>query len=228
MFSGQTSVIFGNKIMERFLSAAQWNTGAGSRSMADARSADQELLRQLAKGDEAAFVALYERYQGPLYRFALHMSGNTATAEEVTQEVFMLLMKKPKGYEPEKGSLAGYLFGIARNLARRSMQRSRLDQPIDDETFDHENDPALASDADLLAELSNAELIECLRRAVLALPEQYREVVALCELEEMSYADAAAALDCSPGTVASRLHRARAMLKSRLSAKKSSWQKCAK
>jgi len=196
--------------------------------MADARSADQELLRQLAKGDEAAFVTVYQRYQGPLYRFALHMSGNAATAEEVTQEVFMLLMKKPKGYEPEKGSLAGYLFGIARNLARRSMQRSRLDQPIDDENFDHENDPALASDLDLLAELSNAELIECLRRAVLALPEQYREVVALCELEEMSYADAAAALECSPGTVASRLHRARAILKSKMSAKKSSWQKCAK
>jgi len=196
--------------------------------MADAPSADQELLRQLAKGDEAAFLALYQRYQGPLYRFALHMSGNTATAEEVTQEVFMLLMKKPKGYEPAKGSLAGYLFGIARNLARRSMQRSRLDQPIDDENFDHANDPALASDLDLLAELSNAELIECLRRAVLALPEQYREVVALCELEEMSYADAAAALECSPGTVASRLHRARAILKSKMSARKSSWQKCAK
>jgi len=196
--------------------------------MADAPSADQELLRQLAKGDETAFRALYERYQGPLYRFALHMSGNTATAEEVTQEVFMLLMKKPRGYEPDKGSLAGYLFGIARNLARRSMQRSRLDQPIDDENFDHENDPALASDVDLLAELSNAELIECLRRAVLALPEQYREVVALCELEEMSYADAAAALECSPGTVASRLHRARAILKSKMSAKKTSWQKCAK
>jgi len=196
--------------------------------MADAPSADQELLRQLAKGDEAAFLALYQRYKGPLYRFALHMSGNPATAEEVTQEVFMLLMKKPKGYEPAKGSLAGYLFGIARNLARRSMKRSRLDQPIDDESFDHENDPALASDVDLLAELSNAELLESLRRAVLALPEQYREVVALCELEEMSYADAAAALECSPGTVASRLHRARAILKSKMSQMKSSWQKCAK
>ena len=196
--------------------------------MGDAPSADQELLRQLAKGDEAAFLTLYERYQGPLYRFVLHMSGNTATAEEVAQEVFMLLMKKPKGYEPEKGSLAGYLFGIARNLARRGMQRSRLDQAIEDESFDHESHPALASDVDLLAELSNAELIESLRRAVLALPEQYREVVALCELEEMSYADAAAALECSPGTVASRLHRARAILKSKMSARKPSWQKCAK
>ena len=196
--------------------------------MAEASSADQELLRQLAKGNESAFVSLYQRYQGPLYRFVLHMSGNTATAEEVTQEVFMLLMKRPKGYEPEKGSLAGYLFGIARNLARRSMQRSRLDQPIDDEDFDHESEPALATDVDVLAELSNAELIECLRRAVLALPEQYREVVAMCELEEMSYADAAAALDCSPGTVASRLHRARAILKSKMTVKKANWQKCAK
>jgi RNA polymerase sigma-70 factor (ECF subfamily) len=207
--------------MERFFPAAQWNTGAASRSMADAPSTDQELLRQLAKGNEAAFLSLYERYQGPLYRFVLHMSGNTATAEEVTQEVFMLLMKKPKSYEPEKGSLAGYLFGIARNLARRTMQRSRLDLAIDDESFDLESESALASDLDVLAELSNAELIECLRRAVLALPEQYREVVALCDLEEMSYADAATVLECSPGTVASRLHRARAMLKTKLS-----WQKC--
>jgi RNA polymerase sigma-70 factor (ECF subfamily) len=196
--------------------------------MADAPSADQELLRQLAKGNETAFLSLYERYQGPLYRFVLHMSGNSATAEEVTQEVFMLLMKKPKGYEPEKGSLAGYLFGIARNLARRIMQRSRLDLPIDDETFAVEGEPALASDLDVLAELSNAELIECLRRAVLALPEQYREVVALCDLEEMSYADAAAILDCSPGTVASRLHRARTILKSKMLKTRLSWQKCAK
>jgi RNA polymerase sigma-70 factor, ECF subfamily len=196
--------------------------------MADAPSADQELLRQLAKGHETAFVSLYERYQGPLYRFVLNMSGNTATAEEVTQEVFMLLMKKPKAYKPEKGSLAGYLFGIARNLARRSMQRSRLDLPIDDQSFEVENEPALASDMDVLAELSNAELIECLRRAVLALPEQYREVVALCDLEEMSYADAAAVLDCAPGTVASRLHRGRAMLKAKMAVAKPSGQKCAK
>jgi len=196
--------------------------------MAESPSADQELLRQLAKGNEAAFLSLYERYQEPLYRFILHMSGNTATAEEVTQEVFMLLMKKPKNYEPEKGSLAGYLFGIARNLARRTMQRSRLDQPIDDESFDFDSEPAFASDLDVLAELSKAELVECLRKAVLALPEQYREVVALCDLEEMSYADAAAILECSPGTVASRLHRARTILKTKMLKTKPSWQKCAK
>ncbi|HEY7402006.1 MAG TPA: RNA polymerase sigma factor [Candidatus Angelobacter sp.] len=196
--------------------------------MAESPSADQELLRQLAKGNETAFTCLYERYQGPLYRFVLHMSGNGATAEEVTQEVFMLLINRPKGYEPDKGTVAGYLFGIARNLTRRSMERSRLDLPIDDEAFDSSSEAALACDFDVLAELSNAELLEDLRKAVLALPEQYREVVALCDLEEMNYADAAAILECSPGTVASRLHRARAILKTKILKAKPDRQRCAK
>jgi RNA polymerase sigma-70 factor, ECF subfamily len=195
--------------------------------MAESSSSDQELLRQLSKGNEAAFSTLYERYQGSLYRFALHMSGNTATAEEVTQEVFMLLIGNPKGYEADKGTVGGYLFGIARNLTRRIVERSRLHLPMDEEWLDTA-ETALASDLDVLGELSNSELLNHLRKAVLALPEQYREVVALCDLEEMSYADAAALLECSPGTVASRLHRARAMLKSRLLKIRSSFQKCMK
>jgi RNA polymerase sigma-70 factor, ECF subfamily len=190
--------------------------------MADSPLEDQELFRQLRKGNETAFTTLYERYQGPIYRFALQMSGNTATAEEVTQEVFMLLIGNPKGYQAGKGALGNYLFGVARNLTRRVVQRSRLDLPIEEEWLDS-GDPAFTSDLDVLSELSNTELLELLRKAVLALPEQYREVVALCDLEEMSYADAAALLECSPGTVASRLHRARAMLKMKLS-----FQKCMK
>jgi RNA polymerase sigma-70 factor, ECF subfamily len=192
--------------------------------MADSPSHDQELLRQMAKGNEAAFRALYERYQGPIYRFALHMSGNNATAEEVTQEVFMLMIGNPKGYEPEKGAVAGYLFGMARNLTRRSIQRRRLDVPIGD--YEGNTDgpaPMLASQLDVLEELSQSELLDLLRKAVLSLPEPYREAVVLCDLEEMSYASAAEFLECSPGTVASRLHRGRAILKTKLSC-----QKCAK
>src|SRR5258707_976590 len=208
--------------MERSAQFEQWITGAekaAKRAMAESPLEDQELLRQLSKGNETAFAALYERYQGPVYRFALHMSGNTATAEEVTQEVFMLLIGNPKGYDAEKGPMSAYLFGIARNLTRRVLQRSRLDMPIEDEWLDT-GDAGLTSDLDVLSELSNTELLEYLRKAVLALPEQYREVVALCDLEEMSYADAAGLLECSPGTVASRLHRARTMLKMKLSCQK--------
>lgn len=183
---------------------------------------DQELLRQLARGNEAAFRTVYERYQGRIYRFALHMSGNAATAEETTQEVFMALIVKPKGYDRAKGSIAGYLFGIARNVTRRAMQQSAADIPLEDDGTE-QDEFAVADDLDVLDELSNGELLATLRQAVLALPQSYREAVVLCDLEELSYQEAAEMLECSPGTVASRLHRARAMLKKKLSV-----QKCAK
>jgi RNA polymerase sigma-70 factor (ECF subfamily) len=211
--------------LEGFAQSAQWKIGVQAEAPSDAMAGpptdDQELLRQLAKGNENAFRALYDRYQGPIYRFALHMSGNSATAEEITQEVFMLLIRNPKSYQAEKGSVAGYLYGIARNLARRSLQQSYRDVELSNGYREgEEHDLALASDLDLLEELSKAQLAEVLRKAVLSLPEQYREVVVLCDLEEMSYTDAAEFLDCLPGTVASRLHRGRAMLRTKLSCHK--------
>jgi RNA polymerase sigma-70 factor (ECF subfamily) len=183
--------------------------------MAEPNRVDQDLHRQLAKGREEAFSALYERYQGPIFRFAWHMSGNSAMAEDVTQEVFMLLIRNPNSYDPAKGSVAGYLFGIARNLTRRRLDRSRLDEPLTEEWAEG-NEIGLASDTDLLADLTRVELLECLQKAVLGLPEQYREVIVLCDLEEMTYPDAAGILQCPPGTIASRLHRARLMLRARL------------
>jgi len=181
--------------------------------MAEPNLVDQELYRQLAQGSEEAFSALYERYQGPIFRFAWHMSGNSATAEDVTQEVFMLLVRNPGNYDRAKGSVAGYLFGIARNLTRRRLDRTRLDEPLAEEWMEGNG---LTSDTDLLADLTRVELLECLQKAVLGLPEQYREVIVLCDLEEMSYPDAAVVLECPPGTISSRLHRARLMLKARL------------
>lgn len=194
--------------------------------MAERLSDDQELLRQLAKGNESAFQTLYERYQGRIYRFALHMSGNPATGEETTQEVFLALMGKPKGYDPGKGSLAGYLFGMARNITRRAMQETAHDISLDDD--DTERDEfAVADGLDVLQELTNGELLSALRQAVLTLPEPYREAVVLCDLEELSYQEAAELLECSPGTVASRLNRARSLLKKKLSVQKAREQKCA-
>jgi RNA polymerase sigma-70 factor (ECF subfamily) len=183
--------------------------------MAQVPNKDQELLRQLAKGNHAAFSALYERYQGPIYRFAWHMSGNQASAEEITQEVFLRLIDNPRKYDPAKGLLSSYLFGIARNVIRRQMEGSRIVLPLADELLDGD-DAELPAEPDLLSELDQREKLGCLRRSVLALPEPYREALVLCDLEEMSYPEAAVILRCPPGTVASRLHRARAMLKVRL------------
>jgi len=193
--------------------------------MAERLSDDQELLRQLAKGNEDAFRTLYERYQGRIYRFALHMSGNPATGEETTQEVFLALMGKPKAYDPAKGSLAGYLFGMARNITRRAMRETADDISLDEET--ERDEFAVAGDLDVLEELTNGELLSALRQAVLTLPEPYREAVVLCDLEELSYQEAADLLECAPGTVASRLNRARSILKKKLSVQRAREQKCA-
>ena len=182
---------------------------------AESNSGDRDLYQRLAKGCEEAFSTLYERYQGPIFRFAWHMTGNNATAEDVTQDVFMQLIRNPKNYDPAKGSVAGYLFGIARNLIRRRLDRSRLDEPIVEDGTEGDGS-VLASATDLLADLTRADLLECLQKAMEALPGQYREVIVLCDLEEMSYPQAAEFLECPPGTIASRLHRARLMLRARL------------
>lgn len=176
---------------------------------------DDELFQRLRKGEEAAFLELYRRRQGSIYRFALHVSGSSSAAEDIVQEVFMTLLRPDCGYNPERGTLSGYLFGIARKQALRLIDRGRVDLALENDS-DDASAPELAVDDDPLADLTHRETLEALRRAVAALPRRYREVVALCDLEEVDYADAAAALGCPIGTVRSRLHRARGLLLEKL------------
>lgn len=176
---------------------------------------DQELLARLRNGDEQSFITLYTRRQGAIYRFSLHMSGSASVAEDVTQEVFLALLRNDLGFDPERGTLAGYLFGIARKLVLRYMERTRPDVALDLE-IEESASPELSVIDDPLANLTYRESIDALRRAIITLPRRYREVVVLCDLEEVDYADAAVALGCPIGTVRSRLHRARALLLDKL------------
>jgi RNA polymerase sigma-70 factor (ECF subfamily) len=179
---------------------------------------DGGLLMRMRSGDEQAFAALYRRRQAAIYRFALHMSGSATVAEDVTQEVFLALIREGCGFDPGRGTLSGYLFGIARKMVLRHVERGRSDVAL--ETDVEGSAPlALMVHDDPLTDLIDREGIEALRRSVLALPRRYREVVVLCDLEEVDYGEAALALGCPIGTVRSRLHRARALLLEKLNKK---------
>src|SRR5271170_6323143 len=91
---------------------------------------DEGLLRRIVAGDEAAFTLLYRRKHPAIYRFALHMSGNASIAEDVTQEVFMTLIRDAKRFDPARGTLGGFLFGIARNHLRRRWEQERNSVPL--------------------------------------------------------------------------------------------------
>lgn len=173
-------------------------------------ASDHELLRRMADGDAEAFTALYRRRQAAVYRYALQMSGSEALAEDVVQEVFLTLMRDARPYDPERGSVAAFLYGIARNHVLRRLDRKWLageEAAEEPATTDHPE-----------SEMARNEMIALVRASVLALPVHYREVVVLCDLEEADYAEAAAALGCAVGTVRSRLHRARQLLAGRLQA----------
>jgi RNA polymerase sigma-70 factor (ECF subfamily) len=175
-----------------------------------AHNTDPELLNQALAGRQDGFAELYRRRQGSVYRFALQMSGSAAMAEDITQETFLAVLAQEARYDHERGSVAAYLYGIARNMLLRRLERDRRYLPENPEW----DEPVF--DGDLLLDLTRAESIERVRRAVLTLPPAYREVVVLCDLQEASYEDAAAALDCPVGTIRSRLNRARGMLARKL------------
>jgi RNA polymerase sigma-70 factor (ECF subfamily) len=189
--------------------------GQKSRMKAKHDLTDSDLLRLMMAGDEEAFTLLYRRRQGGIYRFALQMSGSPQVAEDVTHDVFLFLMKDGNVFDPARGSVSSFLFGVARNyVLRRFRSESTTVSWSDDE--EDQSFELVDGDPGPLDDLTRAETIENVRRAVLSLPERYREVVVLCELQEMSYGETAEILGCAIGTVRSRLHRARGLLLSKL------------
>jgi RNA polymerase sigma-70 factor (ECF subfamily) len=179
-----------------------WSSpGNGSRRQ------EARLLARLQAGDESAFETIYERHMPPLYRYALRMTGSASEADDVVQDLFLTLIRDARGFDPARGELRSYLYGVARRIVLNRL-------PVELQAGDDTPEPAVKDDP--FEALDRAQRLELVRTAVAALPAGYREVVALCDLEEMSYADAALVLNCAVGTVRSRLHRARAMLLERM------------
>ncbi|WP_229429146.1 RNA polymerase sigma factor [Massilia sp. ST3] len=180
---------------------------------------DTELLRQMHAGTAAAFAALYRRHQGPLYRFALLRCGSGDTAADVVQEAFMALMTGRLAFDPLRGQLQHFLFGVARNLILKLEEPRRRQVSLAEPDEDGELELDEASDAqEPLGRLLENEAAEQVRRALALLPPHYRDPVILYELHELSYQEIAVICQVDLGTVRSRLARGRAALAKRLRA----------
>ncbi len=175
---------------------------------------DEALLRRASRGDETAFLVLYERHRAAIFRFACRLLGHAQAAEDVTHDCFMSLMKNPERFDPNRASLRTYLLAAARNMSvsqvRREAKAPEAPEPPQASWAPPSEDP--------LRILLDHELSDRVRDAIAALPPLQREAVILSEYEELSLAEIAAVVDGDVGTVKSRLHRAREQLRRALAA----------
>lgn len=205
-----------------------WNrAGRGPNELQERAVSDAQLAERLKQKDQHAFLQLYDLHRRAVYRFLMHMTGSIAAAEELTQDVFVAVLDSMCAgtagqFNPEKGTWEGYLLGIARNLARA--ERRKINRVISLESILEtpewsqmlESICQKAQVGDIAALLAAQSELKALHGAILELPAHYREALVLCSLQEKSYRDAAAILQCSEGTVASRLNRAKGILAAKL------------
>ena len=183
---------------------------------------DTELLHLMGSGDASAFQQLYRRHQGPLYRFAMLRSGSPDTAADIVQEVFMGLLTHSFKFDPLRGALSNFLFGVARKLILKHEAPRQREQSVDRsdaEDADEADDIEVGCDsAEPLRRILSQEVAEQVRRVIGLLAPHYRDAVILFEMHELSYLEIAEICQVDIGTVRSRLSRGRAALAKRLAA----------
>ena len=189
--------------------------------MADQTDSDAALMLRVKRGDRAAFTALVEKYKQPVVNFVCRSLRDEAESEDLAQNVFLQVYKSRARYE-RTAKFSTWLFTIARNLCLNEIRRrSRHPAESLEETHaENEDQPQRQyEDKKVFLPVENVlhgELARKIEEALADLPENQRTAILLCRQDELSYEEAAAALDCPVGTVRSRLHRARAILVEKL------------
>jgi len=178
----------------------------------DNQETDSSLLTQMRDGDVAAFQRLYQRHQGPIYRYALMRCGQAALAADVVQDVFMGLLSKSYRYDAGLGNLQNFLFGVSRNLLLKQDQAERRHQPLPGFGVEDGEEVLMSETTEPTDVIFHQQMTEHVRQAVSLLRPHYRDVIILYELQELSYAEIAVICDIDIGTVRSRLSRARAAI----------------
>ncbi|MBX9787573.1 MAG: sigma-70 family RNA polymerase sigma factor [Pirellulales bacterium] len=182
--------------------------------MNDVARVDAELIAAALDGQSLAFGELVCRYQDRLYHALVHLVGSADDARDIAQDAFVQAYVKLESFQ---GASAFYtwLYRIAMNLAASRFRRQRRQVSVDAGREQAGQEPT-AVDRGPGERLMQAERVEQVQAALLALSDEHRHVLVLRELEGWSYETIADTLDLPVGTVRSRLHRARIELRSQL------------
>jgi len=175
--------------------------------MSKAREQTQEMAAAVPTWDE-----IVERHSDRVYRLAYRLTGNRPDAEDLTQEVFVRVFRSLDTYTP--GTFEGWLHRITTNLfldQARRRQRIRFDA-LSDERAERLSSPQPAPET-VFTERTFDDDVE---RALATLPPDFRAAVVLCDVEGLSYEEIAEIMGAKLGTVRSRIHRGRAMLRDAL------------
>jgi RNA polymerase sigma-70 factor, ECF subfamily len=176
---------------------------------------DGELVRLISSGDREALGTLFVRFREKVFRFAFQMTGDVTLAEDITQETFIVLIRSAANYR-STAMVSSYLYGIARNLTLKRLHRERrIGRVVEGirHFFTSESPPEQER---FIEATTRRQMIDQIRQAVLSLPPRYREIVVLCDLHGHDYEQAAGVVGCPVGTVRSRLHRGRELLRDKL------------
>jgi RNA polymerase sigma-70 factor, ECF subfamily len=184
--------------------SVRYNVGAMTRS-------DVQLMLDVKAGDDASFNLLLQKYRTPLINFLYRMVRDTATAEDLAQEVFLRVYRARKQYSPS-AKFTTWLFRIATNLALNSVRDNRhrqMDVSIDAPVEEDEAPLQLpAREMRIDEHMIERDRADFIRQAIASLPEKQRVAVLLHKYEEMDYAEIAKILDCSESALKSLLFRA--------------------
>ena len=182
----------------------RYNVGAMTRS-------DVQLMLDVKAGDDASFNLLLQKYRTPLINFLFRMVRDSATAEDLAQEVFLRVYRARKQYSPS-AKFTTWLFRIATNLALNSVRDNRhrqMDVSIDAPVEEDETPLQLpAREMRIDEHMIERDRAEFIRQAISSLPEKQRVAVLLHKYEEMDYAEIAKILECSESALKSLLFRA--------------------
>lgn len=198
----------------------------GARTTTETRDTDLFLVERLQSGDATALEGLIERHGSRVYRVAFQITRNEADAQEVVQDVFLAVFRKIRTFQ-RRAALGSWLYRVATNTAllKRRSRRTDREVPLEPQLPSFLTDGHRAGDPAYLnadwsqtpeAELLSQETREILQRTVDGLPDTYRAVLILRDIEGLSNEEVAEAVGESVAAVKSRLHRARMVLREEL------------